>query len=162
MIDAAAQIFSPCNREPLRLSASAFADTVANFMRTPPSLMATDGGMGLTVEFPFGDASSLCQFIGDKDHPLHGKGLLILQRFPHEAPTEADGIRMALEFNRTEFNEHPAGYGLGSYVYVDDIICFTGFIPNLLLRDGLLPDLYYSCAGRAPAMSVRLLGRGCD
>ena len=160
MIHAAARIFSRENREPLRLRESDFTDTVEQFMMTPPSMGASAGGLGLTVEFPFGDITSLCQFIGDKEHPLYGNGLLILQRFPHQAPTEADGIRLALEFNRQDLTENPAGYGFGSYVYVDEMLCFSGFIPNLLLREGLLPSLYFSCATRALSMSLRLLGQG--
>lgn len=162
MIYAAARIFSPANREPLRLSESDFAEAVTQFMLTPPSMGASAGGLGLTVEFPYGDSSSLCQFIGDKDHPLYGNGLLVVQRFPFQAPDEIAGIRLALEFNRADLTENPAGYGLGSYVYADDMLCFTGFIPNLLLREGMLPSLYYSSATRALSMSVRLLGRGWD
>jgi len=42
------------------------------------------------------------------------------------------------------------------------MLCFNGFIPNLLLREGLLPSLYFSCATRALSMSLRLLGQGWD
>jgi hypothetical protein len=71
MIHAAARIFSRENREPLRLKESDFAETVEQFMMAPPSMGASAGGLGLTVEFPFGDITSLCQFIGDKEHPLY-------------------------------------------------------------------------------------------
>lgn len=157
MIHAAAQIFSREIRQPLLLADADFADAVTRFMTEPPSLGATAGGPGLTVEFPYGEASSLCQFIGDKEHPLYGNGLLILQRFPYRAPTEAGGIRLALEFNRADLTENPSGYGFGSYVYVDEMLCFTGFLPNLLLREGILPSMYYSCVARAAAAATRLL-----
>lgn len=162
MIHAAARVFSPANREPLHLQVSDFEAAVARFMASPPSVGASAGGLGLTVEFPYGDVSSLCQFFGEQDHPLWGNGLLIGQRFPYQAPTEEAGIRLALEFNRADLTENPAGYGLGSYVYRDDMMCFTGFIPNLLLRDGVLQSMYYSCATRALSMSVRLAGEGWD
>lgn len=162
MTRAASQIFSPANREPLRLNESDFDEAVREFMTQPPAVAASAGGLGLTVEFPYGDGSSLCQFFGDQDHPLFGNGLLVVQRFPHHVETEADGIRLALEFNRADLTGSPAGYGLGSYVYVDGILCFNAFIPNLLLRDGVLPTLYFSCAARAFAMSMRLLGQGWD
>lgn len=162
MIHAAAQVFSAENREPLQLQESDFEDAVTQHMMKPPSLGASAGGLGLTVEFPYGDASSLCRFIGDVEHPLYGNGLLIVQQFPYPLPSEADGVRLALEFNRTDLTENPAGYGFGSYLYTDDMICFSSFMPNLLLREGILPSLYYSCATRAFSMAIRLLGEGWD
>jgi len=157
----AARMFVETGTEPLRLSEKDFDDAVADFMMRPPSVGASGGGLGLTVEFPYGDASSLCQFIGEQSHPLYGNGLLIVQRFPHPMPAE-DGGRLALDFNRADLAETPAGYGFGSYVYTDEMICFNGFIPNALLQAGLLPSLYYSCAARASSMSARLLGREWD
>lgn len=40
------------------------------------------GGRGLTVEFPFGGESSLCEIRGDAAHPTYGNGLSIVQSFP--------------------------------------------------------------------------------
>jgi hypothetical protein len=162
MIYAAVRIFSPANREPLRLQESDFEDLVEQYMMRPPSVGASAGGLGLTVEFPYGDVSSLCQFFGDQDHPLHGNGLLILQRFPYRAPSVADGIRLALELNREYLTENTMSYGFGSYAYVDDMIRFNGFIPNLLLRPGVVPSVYFSCANRAREMSGRLTGQHWD
>lgn len=162
MMYAGARIFSKANREPLRLQEKDFDDLVKQYMMQPPSVGASAGGLGLTVEFPYGDESSLCQFFGDQDHPLFGNGLLIVQRFPYRTPSVSDGIRLALELNREELTENPTGYGFGSYVYVDDMLCFNAFIPNLLLRDVVAPSLYFSCASRARAMSVRLTGQDWD
>ena len=162
MLYAAARIFSAANREPLRLQQNDFEDVVKQYMMQPPSLGASAGGLGLTVEFPFGDESSLCQFFGDQDHPLHGNGLLIVQRFPYRALTEAEGIRLALELNREDLTENSMSYGFGSYVYVDDMLCFNGFIPNLLLRAEVAPSMYFSCANRAREMSGRLTGQDWD
>ncbi|HPX37606.1 MAG TPA: hypothetical protein PLH92_07800 [Mycobacterium sp.] len=162
MMYAAARIFSEDNREPFRLQEKDFDDLVEKYMMQPPSVGASAGGLGLAVEFPYGDESSLCQFFGDENHPLYGNGLLIVQRFPHRSPSVSDGIRLALELNREDLTEHPTGYGFGSYVYVDDMLCFNGFIPNLLLRDVVAPSLYFSCASRARAMSVRLTGQDWD
>lgn len=47
-------------------------------------------------------------------------------------------------------------YGFGSYVFRDDAISFVSFYPNAMYRPGLLPNIYYSCAQRAQAMSERL------
>lgn len=162
MIHAAARVFGKGNQQPLQLTESDFDQTVRQYMVTPPAVAASAGGLGLTVEFPFGEGSSLCQFFADQDHPLFGNGLLIVQRFPYRADSAADGIRLALDLNRADLTETPAGYGFGSYVYVDGILCFNGFIPNLLLREGILPNMYFSCATRAFSMSVRLLGQAWD
>ncbi len=158
----AAGVFANQGAEPLPLQEADFAQVVTQYMQQRPSVGATSGGLGLTVEFPYGDRSSLCQFLGTQPHPIYGNGLLIVQRFPHRAATDADGIRLALDLNRADLTENPSGYGLGSYVYVDGIICFNGFIPNALLHEGLLPSLYFSCAVRAAAMSARLLGIDWD
>jgi hypothetical protein len=40
------------------------------------------------------------------------------------------------------------GYGFGSYHYARGVLRFRTFLPNALYRRGLLPNLYYSCAGR--------------
>ena len=162
MMYAAVRIFSAANREPLRLQESDFEGLVTQYMMQPPSVGASAGGMGLTVEFPYGNVSSLCQFYGDQDHPIHGNGLLFVQRFPYQAPSVADGIRLALELNREYLTENTMSYGFGSYVYVDDMICFNGFIPNLLLRAGVVSSLYFSCANRAREMSGRLAGQDWD
>jgi len=162
MMYAAVRIFSSANREPLRLQEKDFDDLVKKYMMQPPSVGASAGGLGLTVEFPYGDESSLCQFFGDQDHPLHGNGLLIVQRFPYRAPSVADGIRLALELNREDLTEIAMGYGFGSYVYVDDMLCFNAFLPNLLLRDGVAPSMYFSCGNRARLMSNRLTGQDWD
>lgn len=149
MTFAAQRIFHEANREPLLLAESDFADAVTEFMRQPPSLGASSGDLGLTVEFPYGDGSSLCQFSAEEEHPLYGNGLLVVQRFPYLAPSQSAGIRLALDLNRADLTGFPAGYGLGSYFYDDGMICFNAFLPNLLLRDGVLPSFYFSCATRA-------------
>lgn len=124
-------------------------------MQQPPALVASGGGKGLTVEFPYGDGSSLCQFSADTPHPRIGKGLFFLQTFPVSGLSESDGVRKALELNHEELNVRPVGYGYGSYCYRDGCISFNGFLPNLLYRPGLLPNLYFGCAARAQVMSAR-------
>ena len=137
-------------------AAREFQQAVDQYMQQPPSLMASGGGRGLTVEFPFGDFSSLCQFQGDRPHPRIGNGLLIIQKFPVGEMLELDGIQLALELNAEELDKKPICYGLGSYCYQDGCVCFNGFIPNLAYQPGMLPNLYFACAGRAQAMSARL------
>ena len=164
MMYAAERIFSPGNREPLRMQASDFDDLVEQYMMQPPSVGATaGGGLGLTVEFPYGATeSSLLQFFGDQDNPHYGNGLLIVQRFPYRAASTSDGIRLALELNREDLTENAMAYGFGSYVYAHDMLCFNAFIPNLLLRRDFVPSMYFSCANRAQLMSERLTGQDWD
>lgn len=134
-----------------------FIDAVEAFMTTPPALGATSGGRGFTVEFPFGDRSSLCQVSGAQPHPLYGNGLFVLQRFPFAAPDAARGAELALTLNGAEFTQNATGFGFGSYVHDNGILCFTAFIPNALHRQIALPNLYFACAARALVMSVWLL-----
>ena len=42
------------------------------------------------------------------------------------------------------------------------MVCFNAFIPNLLLRDGILTWEFHSSAARAFSMSMRLLGEEWD
>ena len=153
----AVSVFLEEGKAPCRWPEAEFTAAVNEFMMQPPSIGATGGGQGLTVEFPFGERSSLCQMMGTQAHPLYGNGLFILQRFPFVADTPAEGIELALTLNGAEFTQNATGYAFGSYVYDSDILCFTAFIPNALHRQVALPNLYFACAARALAMSVWLL-----
>jgi hypothetical protein len=121
-------------------------------------LLASAGGAGFTVEFPYGDRSSLCQANADQPHPRYGNGLFLLQSFPVKAMSDSDGVKLALSMNKVELTERPFGYGFGSYVYKDSALHFTSFLPNALYQAGMLPNIYFSCAQRAREMSVRLVG----
>lgn len=144
-----------------------FEEAVARHMQRPPSLGASCGGQGLTVELPYGRASSLCELLGDRaDHPQWGGGLMVRQQFPLAAIAEVDGARLALTLNAEELTRRPSGYGFGSYCYCPSAssksqggtINFIGLFPNVLHKPGLLPNLYFACTGRAAAMEQRLLG----
>jgi len=160
--DALAKDFTPAmaaaGKEPSRWTEREFQDAVEQYMQRPPALLATGGGQGLTVELPYGQRSSLCEMQGDQAHPRIGNGLLLLQSFPVSSITETEGTRLALELNDEALNQTPAGYGFGSYCFRDDCVRFTGFIPNAAYADGLLPNIYFSCIGRAHAMAERLSG----
>ena len=109
----------------------------------------------MRIEFPLGADTSECRLLVDQPHPLYGNGLLILQRFPITVASETDGIRMALSLNAADLTGQVNGYGLGSYVYADGALHFTGFVPNALYRPGLLANLYASCTVRAQMMAAR-------
>ncbi len=153
----AVNVFLQEGKAPCQWPPAEFAAAVNEFMMQPPSLGASSSGQALTVEFPFGERSSLCQVMGTQAHPLYGNGLFVLQRFPFVAATPAEGIELALTLNGAEFTQNATGHGFGSYVYDSDILCFSAFIPNALHRQVALPNLYFGCAARALAMSVWLL-----
>jgi hypothetical protein len=159
MAEAIASLIAPLGQQPCKWSATEFQDAVDKYMQQPPSLGASAGGLGCTVEFPYGDGSSLCRMMGDQPHPRYGNGLFLLQSFPVSSMSDAEGGRLALSLNATELAEKPSGYGFGSYVYRDGSIHFSSFLPNAAYRSGLLPNLYFSSAGRARAMSLRLSNR---
>lgn len=137
-----------------RWQAPEFEAALNQYMQGPPSLMASGGGAGLTVEFPYGDFSSLCQFKADQAHSIVGNGLLIKQTFPFHNLEEIKTTNAALEMNRGELSKRPAGYGFGSYRHDGTCLHFTCFIPNAAYRSGFLPNLYFACAGRAQALSA--------
>jgi len=113
------------------------------------------GESGAAVEFRFGERTSRCRMLTGQPHPLYGNGLLILQSFPVPTPSETEGVTLALSLNAADLTHRLTGYGLGSYVWEEGVIHFTGFLPNALHKPGLLPNLYFSCAARAQAMEAR-------
>ena len=162
----AAGTFVTSGDEPCAWPEAEFREIATHYMNLPPAVSATAGERGFTVEFPFGEKTSLTQVLGDQAHPLYGNGLLVLQQFPvdvdGEPLSEPDGIRLALSLNAADLTRRLTGYGLGSYVFSDGMIHFTGFIPNALHKHGLLPKLYYSCAARAQAMEARFVENDWD
>jgi hypothetical protein len=128
-------------------------------MQQPPTLGGSVGGLGFTAAFPYGEQSSLFRAMGDQPHPRYGNGLFLLQSFPISPPSDRKGIELALALNAEALAEQPSGYGFGSYVYRDSTIHFTSFLPNLIYKSGLLPNIYGAAAGRARQMSIRLMSR---
>jgi hypothetical protein len=150
----AAATFVRSGDEPSAWTEPEFAEAAATYMNRPPAALAVGGG-GVSVDFPFGTDVSECRLLADQPHPLYGNGLLILHRFPVTVTSETDGIRMALSLNAADLTRQVNGYGLGSYVFADGALHFTGFMPNGLHRRGLLAAVYSSCAARAQMMAAR-------
>jgi hypothetical protein len=150
----AAGTFVDSGDRPSAWSEDEFADAVSQYMNSPAAT-ATVEGQGVSVEFPFGEQTSRCRLMADQPHPLYGNGLLVLQRFPVKASCDDEGIRMALSLNAADLTRQVNGYGLGSYVYADGALHYTGFVPNALHKPGLLGNLYSSCAARAQMMAAR-------
>lgn len=152
----AVQVFVEEGRAGCQWPEGEFTDTVEQFMHQPPAVKASGAGQEFTVEFPYGKQTSLCQVTGTQSHPLYGNGLFTLQRFPFAVDSPAKGAELALTLNQAELTQDITGYGFGSYVYDNGMVCFTGFVPNSLHRQVALPNVYFSCAARAHAMSVWL------
>lgn len=155
MAEIIATVVAPSGQAPSRWSGKEFEQAVKASMMQPPSLGATYGETGLTVEFPYGEFSSLCQMQADEQHPRYGNGLLVRQSFPVDGLNEISGIRLALKLNAEELGQNPAGYGFGSYCYRENTIHFCTFLPNAVYREGMLTNLYYACAQRARRMSMQ-------
>lgn len=153
-----AKLIAPLGVVPSRWSAAEFQVAADRYVKRPPALTAIAGGAGLTVEFPYGSQSSLCQMDAGQPHPRYGNGLLVLHSFPFAAKSDLEGARLALSMNGIELGQKPFGYGFGSYAYQNDTLHFVSFFPNALYRPALLPNIYFSCALRAREMSVQLAG----
>jgi hypothetical protein len=151
-------LIAPMGRQPSKWSPAEFDSVVKQHMQRPPAMLATAGDPGLTVEFPFGERSSLCRLVADQRHPRLGNGLLILQSFPIEDMEAPDGVKLALSLNQTELTEQHSGYGFGIYACREGMLHFSCFFPNAMYRPGLLPNLYFTCASRARAVALRLTG----
>lgn len=158
MADIIASLIAPAGKRPPHWTEREFSSAVKNCMMRPPSLGASAGGTGLTVEFPYGDFSSLCQMKSDEKHPRYGHGLHVRQSFPVKVGGDVEGLRLALELNAQELERDPAGYGFGSYCYRDRAIHFCSFWPNAVYREGQLENIYWGCAARARRLSERFCG----
>lgn len=158
LADIITNLIQPLGVQPSQWQPAELEEAVDSHMKRPPALFASAGGAQLTVEFPYGERSSLCEFRSNESHPHFGNGLFILQSFPVAVGSELEGMELALEMNQAELLEGPFGYGTGSYHYRDDTLHFNCFLPNVIYRPGLVPNLYYSCGLRAREMSLRLLG----
>ena len=159
-IASAAGMFVTSGDEPCAWTDAEFRDAVDN--PGPPVVTASAQGRRFTAEFPFGDKTSQCRILGEQAHPLYGNGLLVLQSFPVDAPSESAGVKLALSLNAADLTVKPSGYGLGSYVYADGMIHFSGFVPTALHKSGLLRALVTSCAARAQVMAARFVERQWD
>jgi len=159
MAGAVDTVVRPMGMMPARWSPFEFTEAVRSHMNRPPALLGTDGGRGFTVEFPFGKGdSSLCTASAEEPHPHYGNGLTVVQSFAAHGKSPSEGARLALSLNEVELTQRPFGYGFGSYIFLDGKIKFVSFYPNALYRPGLLPNMFYACAGRAREVSIRLSG----
>jgi hypothetical protein len=52
-----ANLIAPIGRQPCKWSQKEFEQALNDYMQRPPCLLATNGGLGFTAEFPFGRES---------------------------------------------------------------------------------------------------------
>jgi hypothetical protein len=149
-------LIAPVGKLPSKWSENEYERAVEDHMNPPFCLLATNGGLGFTAEFPCGNSSSLFRATGSEPHPRYGNGLLLIQSFRTGDLAEEKAIRFALSLNTSELTKSPTGYGFGSYCHDAGCIHFTTFLPNAVYRPGLLPCFYYAAASRALAMSKML------
>jgi hypothetical protein len=152
-------LFAPIGKEPCHWQEQEFESAVQDYMQRPPSICASNGGLGLSVEFPFDNQSSLCEFKGTETHPVYGNGLFIKHSFPPLDLSNKEGVNLALSLNKSSLTELPHGYGIGSYCYNNDMLQHVTFLPNALYRPGLIPSLYSSCATRAEEVTFYITGK---
>lgn len=156
MAGAVESLIAPLGNAACRWKESEFEETLRTYMRRPPALLASGGGTGCTIEFPYGDESSLCQLNGGDRHARYGNGLWLLQTFPVPDKSQAAGVRLALSLNAHELAAHTEGYGFGSYSFRDGMLRFSTFVPNAAYATSVLPNLYIAAGIRAHDIAVRV------
>jgi hypothetical protein len=152
-------LIAPFGEMPCKWPEREFQDVVNRYMQSPPAYGAKSNGPEFTVAFPCGDQWSICG-VSEHRHPRYGNGILLLQSSPVNGLANPKGIRFALDLNGTELGKRPAGYGFGSNSYIDDMITFTCFLPNIVYKPGFLPNLFFSSALRAHEMALIITGEG--
>jgi hypothetical protein len=147
-----ANLIAPVGKQACKWHPAEFEQAVGDHLE-PMGLQASSGFRALTVEFPFGNETSLFRVSGQDPHPRYGNGLLLIQSFRSGNLSELKAMQIALSLNSYNLAKTPAGYGFGSYCSSDGCIHFTTFLPNAVHREGLLPSLCYAAAERAEYMS---------
>ena len=64
------------------------------------------------------------------------------------------GAELALNMNRKALQAQPHGYGIGSFSWQQDCLCFSSFFSNCIYQPGFLPLLYIAAACRAHEVAM--------
>jgi hypothetical protein len=109
--------------------------------------LASGDESGLTVEFPFGNFTSLCRIQTDQPHPWFGAGLLVRLTVPAGGSGEGEAGQMeqALALNERELGERTQTHFLGSWCPDTHGLTFVTFYPNTWSR---------FCPGFAPMATL--------
>jgi dipeptidyl-peptidase-4 len=105
----------PDGSGPSRFRGADMLDALQDLERLP--FLSSGGESGRTVEFPFGEQTSLLRLTTDKQHPELGNGLQMRLTLPvgEQDQSEADGVRRALELNEREIREFSRTHLLGCW-----------------------------------------------
>jgi hypothetical protein len=112
--------------------------------------LATGDESGLTVEFPFGDFTSLCRLTTEDRHPWLGAGLLARLSLPLGTDDEAVRVEQALTLNGRELADLTRTHFLGSWCPDTHGLTYVTFFPNSWNR---------ACPGYAPLAAISSLIR---
>jgi hypothetical protein len=96
--------------------------------------LATGDESALTVEFPFGDFTSLCQMQTKEEHPWLGRGLLVRLTLPTGRGDDAERAEQALYLNGRELQELTRAHFLGSWCPSSHGLTYVTFFPNYWSR----------------------------
>lgn len=106
----------------------------------PPCILVNGDETSISAEFPYPNFTSLIQVMTEEEHPIAGRGLWILLKFPvgGEDPTTVDA---ALNLNEYELNEWTGIPFLGSWCPTETGLTFISFYPNLMRRPNSIAAL---------------------
>jgi hypothetical protein len=150
-------------------------------MQPRPWVLATGGGLGITAEFAFSGTepaiasaskrliggisrrkvsqpqTALFQVRGDTPHPALGNGAFFLLNLPIPVDNNA-AARLANELNLAETREWSRSFLFGAWCPDHNGgIAFTGFLPLMLRRKGILDNFALNMAIKTMWASERLL-----
>jgi hypothetical protein len=123
-----------------------------------PAKILTKKPRELSIEFPFGQAVSLCKLTSQTTHPRIGSGLTILQSFPLQINPPNEGIKLCLQLNNQPSNLNSNTYEIGSFCYRNGMINHICFISNSVYEISTMYELYKSCQERAKKLSKTFTG----
>jgi hypothetical protein len=162
--------FVPAGNEPSPFKQAEFDRLVA--METPPWVLATGGGPGLTAEFPFtgdrpaawlratgsedGPETALLKVNAAERHPQLGSGALLRLDLPIRVP-EDGAARPAMTLNAAETTDWAEAHFLGAWCPHDEGVTFASFLPARLYTPGLLHSMIV-CAAQRTEWARQFLG----
>lgn len=155
MSGVAVQVIEPAGKYPSRWSAQEMAALVERTRELPFDAGAqfTDGTV--SVRLPAGDTACLCELHSTVPHATLGNGLFVTQSFAAGLP-EHEGQQWALALNARELGGRALGYGFGSYCYLEQMLHFISFYPNVAHTPGVAWNILMSLAERASALAEEI------
>jgi len=105
----------------------------------------------LTVEYPFGDRTSLLRLLTDQPHPVLGNGLCVVVAlrvtpWDESAPGSTATV---LGLNERELVDSTDTHFMGSWFPASSGPAYRAFLPNVLGKPGWVPNLVKALTARA-------------